>query len=177
MFDAAAPPGAGTEEGQPDEITLLVGVSRLNNVTLSEELLRRLDARGRVSYVLEQFGRAGGAAAVSLDESQLQSMLEGARINLRARARYVPRPYPKRVTLFRCEEALPHDRGDSRFQAFQDAMLGWGGLSQEPVAVHAVPGNHFTLFAEPNVQALADRLKACLRESRACDLGKLQVSS
>jgi amino acid adenylation domain-containing protein len=173
MFDAAAPSPAGTEERAPDEITLLVGLTRLNNVMLSEELLRQLDPQARVRYVLEQLRLAGGAASVGLDESQLQSMLEGARINLRARARYVPRPYPKRITLFRSEEALPHDAADSRFQAFQDPMLGWGGLSHEPVEVYPIPGNHFTLFVEPHVQVLANRLKACLQESQVCDLSQL----
>jgi amino acid adenylation domain-containing protein len=172
MLDSAAPrPRAGDAEAA-DEITLLVGLARLHNVTLSAERLRPLAPQARLDYVLEQVRLVDANAAVELDASQMQSMLDAARVNLRAQTLYAPRLYPKRITVFRSAEALPDDATDARFQIYQDPTLGWGALSGEPVEVHTIPGNHFTLFVEPNVRILAARLQSCLQESRACDFSK-----
>ena len=163
MIDAAVPPPSVEGDEQPDEISLLVGLAHMNNVPLSAERLRRLEGRGRLDYVVEQVRLVNEAASLELDVLRMESMLEAARINMRARARYVPRPYPKRVTLFRSEEALPHDPADIRYEAYQDRTLGWERLSAEPVEIHLVPGNHFTILAEPNIQVLAERLSFSLQ--------------
>ncbi|HEV2704406.1 MAG TPA: amino acid adenylation domain-containing protein [Pyrinomonadaceae bacterium] len=165
MLDSAAPrPGAQATEAD-DEITLLVGLARLHNVTLSAARLRPLTPQERLDYLLEQVRLVDATASLDLDASQMQAMLDAARINLRAQTLYAPRPYPKRITVFRSEEPLPHDAGDTKFEVYQDPTLGWGALSRQPVEVHSIPGNHFTLFAEPNVQILAARLQSCLQES------------
>ena len=61
-------------------------------------------------------------------------------------------PYAGQVTLFRAAEGEPPVEPD----------FGWGRVSARPVAVHVVPGDHITLLAEPQVQALAQLLRAAL---------------
>ena len=70
--------------------------------------------------------------------------------------RYVVRPYPGRITLFRPTDApfavpTPRDRG-------------WGRWAAD-VDVHFVPGQHHSMVKEPHVQELARTLDACLRRA------------
>jgi thioesterase domain-containing protein len=78
--------------------------------------------------------------------------------NLRASRAYVPRPYPGPMTLFRASEH-PHWFGFD----FRDPLQGWGRSARGELEVHPVPGDHWTLFDEPNVRVLAAELAACLR--------------
>jgi thioesterase domain-containing protein len=45
--------------------------------------------------------------------------------------------------------------------------LGWRRFTGGPVEIHTMPGNHLTLLAEPNVRALASRLRLCLEQAYA----------
>ncbi|KTD30248.1 MULTISPECIES: hypothetical protein [Legionella] len=38
----------------------------------------------------------------------------------------------------------------------------WQDYSIYPIEIHHIPGNHETMFKEPNVQILADEIKNCL---------------
>jgi thioesterase domain-containing protein len=72
--------------------------------------------------------------------------------------RYVVRPYPGRITLFRPTDApfavpTPSDRG-------------WGRLAAE-VDVRVVPGQHHSMVKEPHVRELAMILDACLSRVEA----------
>jgi thioesterase domain-containing protein len=46
-------------------------------------------------------------------------------------------------------------------KVFPRATTRWSGLASE-VAVHDVPGSHYTMFMEPHVEELARRLRECL---------------
>ncbi len=74
-----------------------------------------------------------------------------------ARKRYVPQPYPGRVTLFRngsAEETPEH-------------QLKWEKLAQGGLEVIVVPGDHKTILLEPHVNVLAQRLRACIASALA----------
>ncbi|MES1242513.1 MAG: hypothetical protein ABUT39_12940, partial [Acidobacteriota bacterium] len=79
--------------------------------------------------------------------------------NTLAAKRYVPDRYPDRVTVFRASDVPP--------EVSQPSDLGWGRISGEPVDIHAVPGDHITMLAEPNVNELARRLKTVLEDAFA----------
>jgi thioesterase domain-containing protein len=80
-----------------------------------------------------------------------------ARIHLGALARFTPRPYPGRVTLFRAR-VRP-------LLASHDAVLGWNSLARGGVEVYPLPGSHAQMFEEPHVATLAELL---LRVSSRC---------
>ncbi len=71
---------------------------------------------------------------------------------------YRPRPWPGRITLFRAsvqpDARLPRD-------------LGWTPLAEEGVEVCELPGDHDLVFREPNIQVLADQIRAHLEQSDA----------
>jgi amino acid adenylation domain-containing protein len=75
-----------------------------------------------------------------------------------AQRAYVPRLYHGRPLLFvvREREALIDP----------DPQFGWGDLATDGVAVYEVPGDHKSMWREPNVQTLAATLNRCLAEAR-----------
>ncbi len=74
--------------------------------------------------------------------------------NLQAMLRYVPRPYPGDVLFF---EASERDA-----MTVNNPARGWLDLIQGQLTVHEVPGNHITMNLPPNVQVMADHLRAAL---------------
>jgi thioesterase domain-containing protein len=76
--------------------------------------------------------------------------------NLIAETVYHPRPYRGLVTLFRS----PVKNG-------VDPYYGFGDLAIGGIEVYEVPGDHYTLLREPNVEIIAEKLKeAILRQER-----------
>jgi thioesterase domain-containing protein len=85
----------------------------------------------------------------------LRQVRKGLRIAARS---YVPRPYSGRITLFQADQKSLRD-------AF-DPKSGWGTLAAGTFEVQHVPGDHNSMFAEPQVAILAQRLKACMEQVR-----------
>ncbi|MBV9342744.1 MAG: non-ribosomal peptide synthetase, partial [Acidobacteria bacterium] len=71
-----------------------------------------------------------------------------------AASAYQPQPYEGRITLFFCTERAPETGCDGQF--------GWGKLAAGGLEVYEIPGNHKTIFLEPNVDILAAALSTCL---------------
>ncbi|PSB16207.1 hypothetical protein C7B76_12015, partial [filamentous cyanobacterium CCP2] len=85
-----------------------------------------------------------------LDESAIRSLLPIVYANSQATYRYVPRPYPNRLTLFKAAEQP---------EALQNQpTLNWSTLASE-IQLHQVPGNHLSLLKQPHVQTLAQQLE------------------
>jgi len=130
--------------------------------------LRRLGPRAKVSYVLDRVRRADGRIDrirwVTWEIVNKVSRMTGAPLprpfrqvefaNAYATRRYSPRVYPGRVTLFRAREQ-PERYG-------RDPQLGWGGMAAGGLDIHDVPGDHYTMWREPHVRVLAERLRGCL---------------
>jgi thioesterase domain-containing protein len=77
------------------------------------------------------------------------------------------RTYPGRATLFVLAER--DGMSDSLFDPALgeiDPQLGWGRIVAGGVDVHEVPGEHVSIFSEPNVRSLAEKLTACLEKAR-----------
>jgi len=72
--------------------------------------------------------------------------------------RYEPRPYPGRITLFRSTE-------EPTGWLF-DPLAGWGPLARGGVDLLLVAGNHFTLFQEPGVTEMAERMSRLIGSAR-----------
>ncbi len=120
------------------------------------EDLRQISPERRLPFVLEQ-ARAAGVLPPDIDEQQIQRALDVFAANAQAMHNYRPPTYPGRVTLLRAEERPPDDP--------QDPALGWGAFAAGGVEVCTVPGDHYTIVGPPHVQALAERLGACIAYS------------
>ena len=75
----------------------------------------------------------------------------------------LPKPMPLAcpTAIFRCAEWPIISGGDPYF--------GWRELLTGRIEIHETPGNHAEMFGEPNVRVLAEKLKACLENTRQKD--------
>jgi aspartate racemase len=129
------------------------------------QILESLGSREKASYLIQRwetvqsvfshwFARATDGLFHPLRHAQ--RMVREA--NICAAARYVPKYYEGRVTIFRAT-----DRGVQLI----DPDLGWRELCREGVEVHEVPGGHSSILLEDvHLQALGAKLRECLRDAR-----------
>jgi thioesterase domain-containing protein len=61
------------------------------------------------------------------------------------------------TAIFRCKDWPIRSAGDPYF--------GWRGLFTGRTETHELPGDHEGIFREPNVQVLAEKLRACLQNT------------
>jgi thioesterase domain-containing protein len=74
--------------------------------------------------------------------------------NRAAADRYVLRPYAGKATLVRAVEQSLRSGSD-------DPHAAWKTLVSS-LEVHTIPGNHYEILVEPQVERLAECLKACI---------------
>jgi hypothetical protein len=88
---------------------------------------------------------------------QLQSFyldrIVNARLDREARRHYALKPYPGRVIFFTVHQG-------------PDRSAPWRVLAQDGIEIQLIPGDRASLFAEPGITVLADRLKTCLERAR-----------
>jgi len=74
-----------------------------------------------------------------------------------ASAKYRPRPYSGPVVLIRSTQ---------RTFGFGHVLdLGWSEILGANLEICETPGNHYTIYMEPNVDALASKMNMCLRKA------------
>jgi len=90
-----------------------------------------------------------------LRRPELRATRVDAQIRHQARKGYRAQPYPGDIALFR---AL------SRYgPAYSmDEFLGWRDVTQGTLDVHEIPGDHYSMLNPPNVEVLAQKLRAYL---------------
>ncbi|MBE8998845.1 amino acid adenylation domain-containing protein [Nostoc sp. LEGE 12447] len=137
------------------------------NMDCSVETLQSMVWEDQLKYVLE---RLKNADILPPDDeiTQLNNMVQLLKAN--AVVNYVPQEiYPTKITLLRAKEnVVKVDESNSEVlsEILQDLHWGWSKFSAEPVNVHFVPGNHVTMMNLPNVQVLAEQLKACIEQAQ-----------
>lgn len=150
------PTAAGPEH--PDQGALLrsfvrdLGLSP-DQLTVSAGDFWQLDTDAQLTCVLEQ-ARATGLLPPGMDVPGLRRHLRVFTHNLQATPAYVPGPYEGRLTLLDARERNGGSTGDSG--------AAWEELAGGGVTRYVVAGDHYTMLRPPHVEALADRLGACL---------------
>jgi thioesterase domain-containing protein/acyl carrier protein len=88
-----------------------------------------------------------------------------------AASRYSPKPYQGSVVLIRSQQRT------YGFGGVRD--LGWGELLGKNLEIYETPGNHYTIYMHPNVDALAHRINVSLRkaEERATQSSAVRFSA
>jgi thioesterase domain-containing protein len=135
---------------RPSEMLTYV-LARVRNVAQREK--RRM--RNRTLAIATSFYQGLGRPL----PSELQYIKSA---NYKAFNEYKPQVYSGKVTLFRARTQL------RRMENVPD--MGWGELVSGAVEVHDVPGEHSTMFYEPHVNVLAEKLSACLAQAQATKL-------
>jgi amino acid adenylation domain-containing protein len=148
-----APLRDAPEVSQADDVELLVrglGEVFLQAVPVDPAELRGLDTRAQVALVLDRAWRAG-LVPDDFDEIRAAGLVEVFKANLRAARTWEPHPYSGRITVVRAagSDVLGPDLDG-----------GWGAFADAGVVT--VPGDHHRMVAPPNVETLAQALRAAL---------------
>ena len=122
------------------------------------ESLTELPEDEQLAVMLEQ-AKGAGLIPEELDISQARRFVMLLRNDLRATQTYGLQRYPGRITFFKASETL--------IGASEDPTMGWTEWASGGVEVHVVPGNHANLMYAPHVEALAQKLTACLNEAQS----------
>ena len=159
LLDARIPTPDEDFADEDFEATLLADFVRYFGLSLDpRESLARLPRDELLTRVLEQAKRAG-LVPPDVEASQAHPFIELCKADFRATRNYVLHRYPGRVTLFKASQELE--------KASADATLGWSEWAAGGVEVHVVPGNHANMVYKPNVEVLAQKLRACLSQMQS----------
>jgi thioesterase domain-containing protein len=120
----------------------------------------RLRWQERIKYVWEKVTtraiRFACMAAASMNIRRVPAFMSSAYdINYVAAMNYELRPFDGKLILFRASE---QDQEHGPYD------LGWGPIFQRGVVVHDLPGDHERIFLEPNIERLAESLRAALEK-------------
>ncbi len=93
-------------------------------------------------------------------ETELKRLFRVYKANLQAMIQYVPQTvYKNQIILLRASEVHPEDDFlPDAVMTEQDPTWGWSQLSSQPLDLKIVPGNHFTMMMDSNVEILAQKL-------------------
>src|SRR5262249_9087459 len=80
---------------------------------------------------------------------------------LRMYAKYQTPMIDFKLTLFKAADTIPI------YQSVEDKFNHWENYAMQPIEKFVIPGDHETMFQEPNVVVLAEKLNQCLNESEA----------
>ena len=128
-------------------------------IPLSRDYLRQLDPREQLGHVVEQ-AKTAGILPQDIGLAEVLRRMDGCRLRMDAARNYRPRMYHGRITLFRATDMAAEAERSAKSSAEVNATLGWGELSTALVDIEFVPGSHHTMILEPNVHALAERMKS-----------------
>ena len=128
------------------------------------DLLVRRPKEG-LSYLLGMLGSRVGTSVQGLtrkiyprrEGSVTRTMRDVLEANRDALRNYTPQMYPGQITLLLSSEAPE--------RSFYDRRLGWSDMAADGLDVQVVPGSHDTLFAEPHVKILAEKLRVCIQKA------------
>jgi len=120
------------------------------------EELRRRDLEGGLRYVLEQ-AREAGVVSSDVELAQMRRFLDVFEINGRALLGYAPRVFPGELTILRVSAVA-----SAELDGGEAYDLGWSRFCTGLVHAHGVPGDHYTMLAQPAVQAVAEHLRSAI---------------
>ena len=125
---------------------LTVGI-RINLDTGIEpclEEIKQLEPQEQLIYVLEQ-ARQKNLVSEDVDLTQIQHLLEINKLNIQALGNYQPQSYSGSMIVIQASETNT------------DLASVWGELV-EKVDAYMIPGNHYNMVRNPQVQRLAQIL-------------------
>jgi amino acid adenylation domain-containing protein len=160
----------------PDPAQVAWFIARdLANERLSEQS-EAMDLEGMIAAFRrldpEQWWEYGAAALKQaiksdVDAQELRRLFMIAQINTLSLSytlrSYIPPSYPDGIIIIQSEQ-LSDEAATRRME--------WQQLSSQAIAHHQVPGDHSTLFLQPNIQVLVRRLRECIAEAVALQPSK-----
>jgi thioesterase domain-containing protein/acyl carrier protein len=148
----------------PDEVAAIEELQRMNRLIGSEaEDEGTIDRTLPLPEQRERLARALGATGALPADEYIVNMLEVYQANLDALVTYQPRWSDLPVTLIRAVAGFPSVMAPGRsIESRTTERNGWDELGLPKLRVVEVPGDHFSMLAEPHRDAVAAAIRRCL---------------
>ena len=159
MFDS--PHSADLSADPNDDAELLTMVLRAlleGDAPVPVEKLRQLSPAEQVDYAIEKV-RAAGQIPADVDLVQARRIANLWKWNAKSLLTYKPEPYKDSFIYFRAAERR---EGQVKFPE-----IPWTEVSDDGIEIHVVPGDHYSIFAPPHVDVLAQKLNVLLNGGHA----------
>ena len=156
LFDSYLPP-APTDDNEHTLLRKFVGdLAGLSEMTFtSTETEMPADIDEALHYLLLEVQQAH-LLPVDVDVSYIKRLFSTFKRNIDALCRYRPEPYAGEISLF---QASAFSGGDQ-----VELTHGWHNFAARTTP-QAVPGNHYTMLRDPQVEVLAREVSSCLAKS------------
>ena len=168
LLDARVPSPDDEYSEDNFETTLLADAIRYFGLPVDPSAVSQYPKDQFLTHVLDEAKKAGLVPS-ELEASMANRFVQALKTDFRATRNYVMHPYPGRVTLLKAREELS---GQSL-----DLTLGWDRWTAGGVEVHVVPGNHANMVYQPNVEALAETLSACIDKAQLSEEWSDEIDS
>jgi thioesterase domain-containing protein len=155
LIDGGAPIGTANERPAIDNDLLVEWFIDEYHLSISADDLQRLSPNERVMVVLDH-AKKRNLVPPDMTLAQVGQLIDIYNSNVMATRRYTPQACAQHITLFRASAELT---------AGESPTMGWEKFAASGITVHTIPGNHYTILEEPNVQVLAEQLRACLEHA------------
>ena len=125
--------------------------------------LGKMPARDQFDYIQRKTGQYARNWKRRIDRIFLPQALKNVRRGIHeAGTHYSPHAYSGDITLFRASE--------KSLRGVHDSYAGWRDLAVGKLEIIEIPGGHVSMLSEPQVEALAEQLKARLDSAQAAQL-------
>jgi thioesterase domain-containing protein len=140
-----------------DDASLLLALAQHHGLFLDEADetfadLRALSLDEQLEFFLEK-GAYYNQIPRDIGISQLRHLFELFKANVHAADKYKPAKSTQQVILLQAADKPPDTAADT--------LKRWQEVA-EVVAAHCLPGNHYSIVAEPNVILLAEQIESVL---------------
>ncbi|SDY47046.1 Cytochrome P450 [Amycolatopsis xylanica] len=125
-----------------------------------------IDPELAVSEQKERLGRFLGANGSLPVEEHIGNMLRVYQANIEANVKYQPRPSDLKVTLLKAMDGFPPVMKPHRNTALKLDLPanGWEEVELGELDLVEIPGDHFTMFVEPNDEKVAAAVHTALSD-------------
>jgi putative pyridoxal-dependent aspartate 1-decarboxylase len=163
IFDMMAPHLFKPKGVDWDEASFLFDAARVierglgKPLDVSYEVLQTLDSESQLNYLLERFKQASFLQP-DADNAHIRGFINVYKANCRMNYSPPQDIKPTRITLFQTSELI---EGTEWNETKREPTWGWSQYADGLLDVLMVPGDHFSMMNQPNVQVLAEKLKVC----------------
>ncbi|WP_293138435.1 non-ribosomal peptide synthetase [Okeania sp. SIO3I5] len=116
-------------------------------LSISTNELQELLPEEQLNSILQEAKRLN-ILPPEISLEQMSRLFEVFKSNLKAMYDYLASPYSGRTVLFCASDEV--------------SQRGWSSLATEAIEIYTIPGNHYGIMREPNVEGLAKQLETCL---------------
>ncbi len=161
------------DSDDPIMLARLIGELAGQAFLVCEEDLLGRDHDEQLRYILDESKRAG-IIPQEMGLIEAFRILRGYRCRQRAARDYVAEVFQGQLTVFFSNEQSAEEMALRQELYGDDPSHGWSRFSSLRPDVHVLEGSHRTIINEPQVEVLAEKLKALMNTSEDRPLGNSQ---